>query len=268
MSKEDGKDYKAFIVEGEDREPQFIRNMQSIFFQDKNIKIITCPAEGNIYMLWKQLEEDCFLDIIEVIREGSKSGAKELEGLTRDDFSEIYLFFDYDGQHRSSTDQIDEDVLGKMLETFDNETEQGKLYISYPMVEALRDFREGECAPATSCVWERDALGQYKELSGNQSPDPNVTKYQHTRWAGLLMTFAQRVSCLFELKEVMSFGEYRRDVQPGAIYERERRYIEKGQVFVLSAFPEFLLDYYPEKFWLSHTREKGLKSSKGQLCPK
>lgn len=32
-----------------------------------------------------------------------------------------------------------------MLEAFDNETENGKLYISYPMVESLYDYEEGRC---------------------------------------------------------------------------------------------------------------------------
>ena len=91
------KDYKAFIVEGEAREPQIIDNISKVFFAHNNFKIITLPAGENIYMLWKKLKEDDFeTDIIEVLRESHDYIAEQLTGLSRDDFSEIYLFFDYD----------------------------------------------------------------------------------------------------------------------------------------------------------------------------
>lgn len=88
----------AFIVEGEAREPVIIRNMQSFFFKKNQIKIITLPVGQNIYMLWKILKEDDFeTDIIEVLRESSPESEQILRGLSRESFSEIYLFFDYDG---------------------------------------------------------------------------------------------------------------------------------------------------------------------------
>ena len=96
------RDYKAFIVEGEAREPLIIDNISKVFFGHGNFKIITLPAGQNIYMLWKRLKEDDFdTDIIEVIREEHKELEKQLAGLSRDDFSEVYLFFDYDGHQNN-----------------------------------------------------------------------------------------------------------------------------------------------------------------------
>lgn len=43
------KDYKAFIVEGEAREPLIIDNISKVFFMHANFKIITLPAGQNIY---------------------------------------------------------------------------------------------------------------------------------------------------------------------------------------------------------------------------
>ncbi|MGN0483516.1 MAG: hypothetical protein ACI4HI_08175 [Lachnospiraceae bacterium] len=45
------KDYKAFIVEGEAREPLIVENISKVFFTHGNFKIITLPAGENIYML-------------------------------------------------------------------------------------------------------------------------------------------------------------------------------------------------------------------------
>lgn len=87
------KDYKAFIVEGEAREPLIIDNISKVFFSRANFKIIALPAGENIYMLWKKLKEDDFdTDIIEVLREKHEGLKKQLEGIDRDDFSEVYLF--------------------------------------------------------------------------------------------------------------------------------------------------------------------------------
>ena len=54
------KDYKAFIIEGEAREPLIINNISKVFFAHAKFKIITLPAGQNIYMLWKKLKEDNF----------------------------------------------------------------------------------------------------------------------------------------------------------------------------------------------------------------
>ena len=140
------RDYKAFIVEGAAREPQIIDNISKVFFSHGNFKIITLPAGENIYMLWKQLKADDFdTDIIEVLRENSDDISRQLDSLTRDDFSEVYLFFDYDAHQTNLRKEDDADAVAQMLESFDNETENGKLYISYPMVEALRDYKPGIC---------------------------------------------------------------------------------------------------------------------------
>ncbi len=42
-------DYIAFIVEGDDREPQIIENISKVFFSHHNFKIISLPAGKNIY---------------------------------------------------------------------------------------------------------------------------------------------------------------------------------------------------------------------------
>lgn len=57
------KKYKAFIVEGEAREPQIIYNISKIFFADGNYTVITLPAGEKIYMLWKQLKADDFSEV-------------------------------------------------------------------------------------------------------------------------------------------------------------------------------------------------------------
>lgn len=248
----------AVIVEGENREPAIVRNMQSFFFKGEQIKIITLPAAQNIYMLWKILKEDDFeTDIIEILRESSEKSAEELRDFSRDDFSEIYLFFDYDGhQMNLPAEENGETVLDEMLRSFDNETENGKLYLSYPMVEALRDIGERGCAGVTGCEISLTECEEYKRSSAENIRTSQISHYQFSDWETALDFFAMRVSCLFEREEVFTYQDYKRIVSPLEIYRKQRERLRDDRIFVLSAFPEFLLDYQKGSFWRSKVKKK------------
>ncbi len=254
------KDYKAFIVEGEVREVQIIDNISKIFFLHGNYTVITLPAGENIYMLWKQLKEDNFdTDIIEVLRESNTEIEKQLMGLSRDDFSEVYLFFDYDGHQTNLEKTVHEDVICQMLESFDNETENGKLYISYPMVEALRDYEPGKCGDGKDCFADIQGLSTYKNISANRAYNPHFKEYDFELWKQVIDVFAMRVSCLYKTSVVMEYEQYSNEVTPCEIYVRETKEAEKQGVFVLSAFPEFLVDYFGVKLWktsVKHTKNE------------
>lgn len=126
-------------------------------FDNQDVDFFRIASTGTrslalFYYWYIRMQESSFVfidefdtDIIEVLREEHEELKEQLEGINRDDFSEVYLFFDYDGHQNNLSEDDDSDVLEQMLKSFDNETENGKLYISYPMVEALRDFEEGKC---------------------------------------------------------------------------------------------------------------------------
>lgn len=252
--------YKAFIVEGEAREPLIIDNISKIFFKHGNFKIITLPAGENIYMLWKKLRADDFdTDIIEVLRESNGKVKEQLMGLSRDDFSEIYLFFDYDAHQTNLGNSEDKNVIRQMLESFDNETENGKLYISYLMVEALRDFEEDVCGDKERCYVSMDDLVNYKNLSSMRSAHPRFRDYHIDIWKKIIDIFAMRVSCLFGIGDVFEYEQYINQVDPYEIYVLEEKEAQRMRVFVLSAFPEFLVDYFGIKLWktcVKHNRNK------------
>lgn len=251
------KDYKAFIVEGEAREPQIIDNISKIFFSHKNYKIITLPAGENIYMLWKQLKADDFdTDIIEVLREKNDAIRHQLTGLSRDDFSEVYLFFDYDAHQTNLGKGIDDDIVYQMLESFDNETENGKLYISYPMVEALRDYEAGKCGNINNCFVSIKELVNYKNISASRTHNPQFKEYDINIWKDIIDVFVMKISCLYQLADNMNYNEYHNHVTPIGIYVFEVNESQKQRVFILSAFPEFLLDYFGVKLWKTCVKHK------------
>lgn len=243
----------AVIVEGENREIKYFGNLVSLFFPPEKVLLLCLPAGENIYMLWKRLSADNFeTDIIEVLRESSKCAKDKLQNFTRQDFQEVYLFFDLDShQNNLKKDENPDDILKQMLETFDNETENGKLYISYPMCEALRDIQEGTCQSTYRCSLDATDISKFKEHSATYSKFVSVKKYTVETWKMIIAIFLIRCQCLFCVETTdQAYHWYKRHVTTMNIFEKEQMLIHSSQqVFVLSAFPEFLVDYFKEDFW-------------------
>lgn len=123
-----------FVFEGEEREPRIFKTIKRLFFGDG--EIIICSFGNNIYELYRQLQKlEGGGDIVSVLRENKADGLPV--GVKSSDFSEIYLFFDYDFQNENLTLEEMNHRMEEMLTIFHDETDNGKLYVSYPMVESL-----------------------------------------------------------------------------------------------------------------------------------
>ena len=143
-----------------------------------------------------------------------------------------------------------------MLESFDNETENGKLYISYPMVEALRDYEPGKCGNGKDCFVEIQDLSNYKNASARRAYNPHFREYDIDIWKDIIDVFAMKLSCLCEIPDMMEYEQYSGRITPCEIYAMEEKEAEKQRVFVLSAFPEFLLDYFGVKLWKTSVKHR------------
>ncbi|WP_252178276.1 hypothetical protein [Endozoicomonas sp. 4G] len=124
------------IFEGEKRESQYFKTLKSIYLDEKNI--LVCSFGNDIFELYKELKDDEDLDIVEILRESKDVSRNKdiLNNYTRDDFNQVFLFFDFECQDTGFT----VDSFLSILDIFNEETENGKVFISYPMIEAIRDI--------------------------------------------------------------------------------------------------------------------------------
>lgn len=243
----------AIIIEGADYERRIINNIRKHFFVKNNkalYTIIPLPMAGNIYVLWKELNSDPYLDIIELVRDRTPQAKKALEGLDRESFSEVYLFFDYDSHQNNlkANDNADE-VLLEMFETFDNETENGKLYVSYPMAEAIRDTVLGSCYTYSGKCFYKKVGKEYKNYSGENNPLSHIGWYTINKWGDFINTYIGRLSCLSNSNSLLSIRECK-EISPIQIHRMQKSndtFSGLG-VEVLSAFPKFLIDYFREDY--------------------
>lgn len=124
------------IVEGEETEPRILgsasHGLLSLIGADYEIVAFSNP----IYELYDSYKKEEYDDIVSYLRYEKKL-LIDPNILSKNAFSAIYLVFDYEPHYHKYSD----DKIKEMLQIFNNETELGKLYINYPMVEAYYDLR-------------------------------------------------------------------------------------------------------------------------------
>lgn len=92
------------------------------------------------------------------------------------------MFFDYDGYVPVTTD----DSLMEMIEFFANEIEEGKLYISYPMVESLKHLKKSVNFKETFVDAKENII--YKKLVSKSCENDfqNLTTLTLNNWCWLI----------------------------------------------------------------------------------
>ena len=246
---------QLFVFEGGRAEHKYVEKLEQNFL-GKGISV-KCVYDAEIYQLYKSLEkEELDFDMIELLKERSKDNAELLKGYTRDSFAYIYLFFDYDAHSTLA----DDSKIGEMLKFFDNETENGLLYISYPMVEAIRHYKDldsfreltvkckrANCAYKVDCEDLEACLKEphYKTFSASdcRSSLNNINKYTNDVWQELIYAHVSKMNYL--VNNVFAFPE-KLELQSTIFDKQLEKYVNHKcpMVAVLSAFPIYVLDYY------------------------
>lgn len=146
-----------FIFEGGVREPALYKTMKYLFLSDSIKDDIIVSYCSNIYSLYQKMKElDAFdedidsADIVTVLKEQLANSPNQQDELAKiessDSISEVYLFFDYDLKRIDELNKLSVEEqnlqIKELLDYFDNETEHGKLFIDYPMVESIRYFKK------------------------------------------------------------------------------------------------------------------------------
>lgn len=224
--------YNLFIFEGIKTEPQIFKNITKYFFNEKVNEQISVSYCNNIYHLAKEIQDNKYLDFFELLKEEHKID----DNLTRDNVARIYLVFDYDGH----ADRDSSQKLQEMLGIFDNETEQGKLCISYPMGEALKHIKDDIDFKDICAI----SNPKYKNLVSKSCDNIYIQPKKYTKdvWTRLITEHCKKANFIVfnQFEFPINFIE-----QLTIFMNQKEKYIDKeNKVAVLSAFPLILLDYY------------------------
>lgn len=238
-----------FILEGQQPEENTLVRLQRAFpeeLADLSDDLVKIVYSSNIYRLYNALKaEDGFLDVVEVLKE-RHSDDPDLQDLSRENVSQIFLFFDLD-IHGEAAGQACEQ-LGELLRFFDNETENGKLFLSYPMVEAINicDVTSGLMADDRQ-IFKIDCCKNngFKHFAAALNRDSKTICRANCRENWLIVCRAnyEKAQWLMKLPSG-ALSENLGQMQQPAILRHQQTLIKNdGAVATLSAFPFFLLEY-------------------------
>jgi hypothetical protein len=246
---------QLFVFEGNRAESKYVEKLEQNFL-GKRISV-KCVYDAEIYQLYKSLEKEDFdFDMVELLKERSEENAELLKDYTRNSFAYIYLFFDYDAHSTLAND----DKIKEMLKFFDNETENGLLYISYPMLEAIRHYRDMDsfkvlkvkckrknCIYKDNCEDMEACMNEphYKTFSATDCRPQlnNINKYTKEVWQELIRAHVSKMNYI--VNGVFEFP-IKTETQNTIFGKQLAKYINHKcpEVAVLSALPIYVLDYF------------------------
>ena len=248
-----------FVFEGAKREPDLFRAIETLFFQDK--QNIVCSFGNNIYELYNELQSfEGDGDIVSILKERYQ-GQKDspfTDDAKSSDFSEIYLIFDYDFQNKNIPLEDMNTQIEEMLDMFNDDTDNGRLYINYPMVEAIRYTKtlpdkdywtyvvsRKECTDS-SFKSIADSFSDYKSLdfltlSTRRTATEKEIRSRLDNWRLLIVQNVSKANYICSGENEMP--EDKDAVSQNAIFDAQKVYIIRSEsVSILSAFPLFLFD--------------------------
>ena len=251
-----------FVFEGKRREPDIFRTLEYLFFPKG--QTLVCSFGNNIYELYRQLKAlDDGGDIVSILREKYRDNPESPFGpdTKSSDFSEIFLFFDYDFQNSNlSLEQMNQQIT-EMLDLFNDETDNGMLYINYPMLEAIRytktlpDIHYTEYTISRTDCHEKGFKDLAQQFTDYHSFDFIVLDFRRTPAEKKVSTVKQNWT-LLETQNVIKANnlcnsELTIPADKGAISQLKifesqlsQFIIPKDEVSILSAFPLFNFNYF------------------------
>lgn len=257
------KEIVLCILEGKKPDIAIFNQLKSIFFKDRDVEFfyigISIYGLYNKILSYKNDINDIgidFIDIFPIIKQiiTEQHNEKEFGGfgeflkLKQNNISEIFLFFDYDGQDKNNYIK-NPNTIHEMLEFFNNETTYGKLYVNYPMVESYKHQISNKIE-----VVDIKNNTHYKTFVASICDKrlEQIGKIDRNDWLILFLSHLKSTNDLFhqEFKLPSHYSETQIMSQSSIYAKQKEKYIEPNkQIMVLSSFSWFLLEYLGEKLF-------------------
>ena len=228
-----------FLVEGSVAEKEIVDNIVAKIIKQVDTQYIICSYETTIYELYEALSKDDDMSTVGLLIEQNKITLQPGEFI-KQAFSQIYLVFDYEPNYQKYSDER----IKECLEFFNDETENGKLYINYPMVEAtffLNDFNSPNTfpyyIPIENCIGdvfkkEAKAITCYKK---NQNVDFSLSNKKH-----IFQSIRWNYKAYIELTKSKSS-----EIDHKKVLEKQIELKNRNVIMSLSLLVLLVVDYNP-----------------------
>lgn len=237
-----------FLFEGKVTENNYYKVIERAIGSNIKSSINFYCYKTNIYTLYDEISNDSALNIIELVKEKAliDNDIENYEMLNTVNFGEIYLIFDLDPQDQ----RFDKNKIEKMIEIFNNETENGKLYINYPMIESFKHFKE---IPDKNYIDYKVKIldcKNYKKDVAKISCINDYRKISKEQYINILNQNLEKINYLINRLNKCDFDTYLNTLgQSQIFFLQENEIDENGQLYIINSFCLWPLDYLGEKFF-------------------
>lgn len=235
------------LVEGEVAEVKAFERIGELFF-DKNTQLRFFAYKSNIYSLYQKIiADEEFTSTIGILKEIATT--KEDRKILNLKFSEIYLIFDFDPQEPAYSDKKIKDLVA----LFNNETEFGKLYVNYPMMESMRDHHNFDINDFLYRTVQLEGLSSegykdYIKKHGYQRAISNLTEKHFKKMSKINIIKTNYMICNkmnFPALDEFVYVTNQNNILDIQIKEKNT----KNLFFVLNTCMFFLVDYFGQKYY-------------------
>lgn len=237
-----------FLFEGAVRENQYYKVIEKSLNGRLKSNVNFYSYKTNIHILYEEIKKDGSLDILNLVKEKARklNDKKGLDMLEKNKFGEIYLIFDLDPQDN----RYDYKKIQEMLELFDNETEHGKLYINYPMVESFKHFKTIPDSAYNDYKVEMSKCNTYKKDVAKITCVDDYRKINEEQYFTILRQNLEKASLYINNAKKCDFELYRNTITQKNIFNFQNIEIRKNNlVYVLNTFCMWPLDYFSKEFF-------------------
>lgn len=242
-----------FVFEGQVSEPIVFDSLAKLYLTSEEVCTVCCKYD--LPTLYSKLKKHDY-DIFRVLP--FKDNGIDIPEDTRLDtlFSQIFLFFDYDFQNRMGVKKLN-DIIYEMLEYFSDETDNGKLYINYPMVESLKYTKEMPDPNYNSYVTSRKtcvdhlfkaeaetyaypAAKAYRFIDLGRTPEDEVLR----NWEELKLQNVSKANYI--VSGQCGLPAVKENIIQLRVFEAQKdQYVLKNdEVAILNSFPLFLYEFF------------------------
>lgn len=234
------------IVEGARKELKLINRLKELFLPQE----ITITSYGtSLYQLYDKLEEYCefnFEDLDVLLALKSHENDEKKKAIFDEKYTDVLLIFDFDPQDNG----FDVAKITKLMNYFNDSTENGKLYINYPMVESFYHLKKvKEIQVDESFVNSKFNLKElqdhlYKSRAVSEGTDLDIARMPKNMVENIMCQQACKANyVLEEIYEVLD--DYSQEKMLMILDKQNNLLIETREAYVLNTCSFFVLEFYP-----------------------
>lgn len=234
-----------FVVEGVKTEPRFLKKMLGFYQPIDDSEIYSVGT--NIHVLYQEMfvnndPED--MDLLGVLKSISNTAQNDI---LSQHFSDIFLVFDVEVQDN----RFNIENLRRMLNYFSESTENGKLFLNYPMIESYRHMSSPWAEDYLYSAVTMDQIKRYKELVGSEGCKSlrNLSQYDRDVFDMLVKMNLRKVNMICNEHDSMPDAEQYANCSGPNLFEKQiENFYVGGELFVVNTSLFIIVDYAPTFF--------------------